>query len=263
MLTLRFALGAGTLLLIARQGPTPEEMRIGMGLGVVVFLCYGGQTMALGEIDSSLSAFLTASGVPLVAILQATLLRRSPAAQVWAAAVVAAVGVSLMGMRSAGAARFGVPEMLTLGSAAMGALHVVLVGRWTERFDPARFTMVQLATVAILALPLSLVESQRVPSLGTVGLVLFMGVIATGAVLALMAWAQKTIEPARAVLIYALEPVFAGALGAFVGERIGALALVGGALVVAAAIVGEWPESWPRRTMRATTSPSGSARRDR
>lgn len=249
LLFLRFALGAGTLLLIARRLPTRDEAKVGIGIGVVVFLCYGGQTMALGTIDSSMSAFLTASGVPLVAIFQATLLRRSPAARVWAAAVVATIGVMLMGMRSAGMARFGAAEMLTLGSATMGALHVVLVGRWAERFDAARFTMAQLGTVALLSLPLALFEPQRAPSPTAVGLVLFMGIVATGGVLSLMVWAQRTVEPARAVLIYALEPVFAGVLGALVGEAIGATALVGASLVVSAAIVGEWPgpRSWRER----------------
>ena len=241
LLACRFGLGALTLALVARAWPTREETRIGVGIGVVVALCYGGQTVALATIDSSLSAFLTASGVPLVAILQATILRQSPAGRVWVAAGFAAVGVALMGLRAGGVARFGAAEFLTLGSAAMGALQVVLVGRWAERFDPARFTMVQLATVAALCSPFALAEAHPVPRAGTVGLVFLMGIVATGGVLALMTWAQRTVEPARAVLIYALEPVFAGILGAAVGERIGPYALLGGGIVVLAAVVGEWP----------------------
>lgn len=141
----------------------------------------------------------------------------------------------------------------------MGALQVVLVGRWADRFDPVRFTMAQLATVAIVSLPWALLEPHPAPSGTALGLTLLMGVVATGGVLALMTWAQRTVEPARAVLIYALEPVFAGALGAVVGERIGAWALVGGGLVVAAAIVGEWPgpRAWrERRTTRRATRES-------
>ncbi len=159
LLALRFGLGASTLALVARSLPTREEVRVGVGIGVVVALCYGGQTVALASIDSSLSAFLTASGVPLVAILQATVLRRSPAGRVWVAAVLAAFGVALMGLRPEGMARFGAAEILTLGSAAMGALQVVLVGRWASRFDPARFTGVQLATVALLCAPFALFGS--------------------------------------------------------------------------------------------------------
>lgn len=241
LLTLRFALGAGTLGLIARRLPTREEARVGIGIGLVVFGCYAGQTVALGHIDSSLSAFLTAAGVPVVAILQATLLRRVPAGRVWVAAVVAAVGVALLGLREGGVARFGPYELLTLASAGLGALQVVLIGRWAERFDPVRFTGVQLATVAALALPWGAIEPHPLPGLGTAGLIVLMGVVATGLVLALMTWAQRTVEPARAVLIYALEPVFAGALGLAVGERIGPYAGLGAALVVGAAIVGDWP----------------------
>ena len=68
-----------------------------------------------------------------------------------------------------------------------------------------------------------------------------LGIVATGLVLGAMTWAQRTVEPARAVLIYALEPVFAAGFGLWAGETLAALTLAGGALVVTAALVGELP----------------------
>ena len=65
-----------------------------------------------------------------------------------------------------------------------------------------------------------------------------------------MNWAQRTVDPARATLIYAGEPVWAGIFGRIAGERL-PLALVGGALVVLGVIVSEWK---PRLRARASAT---------
>jgi drug/metabolite transporter (DMT)-like permease len=54
-----------------------------------------------------------------------------------------------------------------------------------------------------------------------------------------MNWAQRSVSPTRATLIYAGEPVWAGIIGRIAGERLPQTALVGGLLVVAAVIVSE------------------------
>jgi drug/metabolite transporter (DMT)-like permease len=62
---------------------------------------------------------------------------------------------------------------------------------------------------------------------------------ASAAIQVAMNWAQKSVSPTRATLIYAGEPVWAGLVGRIAGERLPALALLGGALIVAAVIVSE------------------------
>ncbi len=244
LLALRFGLGAGTLGLVLgrRWRPSREEWRLGAVVGVVVALAYGGQTIALRTVASSASAFLTASGVPLVAVFQTLLMRRGPSPRVWAAAGIAAAGVALLAIGPGFRFALGAGELLTLGAAVAGALQVVLVGRWGARFDPLRFTMVGLLVVAGLAAPLALFEAHPAPSGTAAGLVLLMGTVATGGALGLMTWAQRSVEPSRAVLIYALEPVFAGIVGRLAGESLGPWAFVGGGLVAGAAVLGEWPE---------------------
>jgi drug/metabolite transporter (DMT)-like permease len=54
-----------------------------------------------------------------------------------------------------------------------------------------------------------------------------------------MNWAQRSVSPTRATLIYAGEPVWAGIIGRMAGERLPATALLGAALIVAAVIVSE------------------------
>ena len=54
-----------------------------------------------------------------------------------------------------------------------------------------------------------------------------------------MNWAQQSVSPTRATLIYAGEPVWAGVIGRMAGERFPPIAMVGAALIVAAVIVSE------------------------
>ena len=54
-----------------------------------------------------------------------------------------------------------------------------------------------------------------------------------------MNWAQRSVSPTRATLIYAGEPVWAGVVGRVAGERLPGLALLGAALIVLGVVVSE------------------------
>jgi drug/metabolite transporter (DMT)-like permease len=66
-----------------------------------------------------------------------------------------------------------------------------------------------------------------------------------------MNWAQKSVSPTRATLIYAGEPVWAGIVGRIAGERLPGVALLGGLLIVIAVIVSELKVRRPRETVEA------------
>ena len=55
-----------------------------------------------------------------------------------------------------------------------------------------------------------------------------------------MNWAQRVVDPSQAAIIYAGEPIWAALFGRLAGERLPALALVGGVLVVFSVILSEW-----------------------
>jgi drug/metabolite transporter (DMT)-like permease len=54
-----------------------------------------------------------------------------------------------------------------------------------------------------------------------------------------MNWAQRSVSPTRATVIYTGEPVWAGVFGRIAGERLPLLALVGAAFIVAGVLVSE------------------------
>ncbi|KTC41215.1 hypothetical protein AO260_17675 [Pseudomonas sp. ABAC21] len=54
-----------------------------------------------------------------------------------------------------------------------------------------------------------------------------------------MNWAQQSVSPTRATLIYAGEPVWAGVVGRLAGERFPPIAILGAVLIVVAVVVSE------------------------
>ena len=71
--------------------------------------------------------------------------------------------------------------------------------------------------------------------------------VASAAIQMAMNWAQRSVSPTRATLIYAGEPVWAGVVGRLAGERLPGLALLGGALIVLGVLVSELNLRWRRR----------------
>ncbi|OUE09899.1 EamA-like transporter family protein [Clavibacter michiganensis] len=67
-----------------------------------------------------------------------------------------------------------------------------------------------------------------------------------------MNWAQRSVSPTRATIIYSAEPVWAGVIGRVAGERLPALAILGAALIVAGTVVSELRP----RAVRAPDAPA-------
>ncbi|PDH65997.1 MAG: hypothetical protein CNE89_10460 [Sphingomonadaceae bacterium MED-G03] len=109
--------------------------------------------------------------------------------------------------------------------------------------------MVQLTVTALLAFASMAPAGEAVPTLTIRVLLSACGLGAMTALIQfVMNWAQRTVSPTRATLIYAGEPVWAGVFGRIAGERLPPAALLGGLLVVAAVIVSELDFGRRRRT---------------
>lgn len=81
---------------------------------------------------------------------------------------------------------------------------------------------------------------ESVPPFSTGLLVIALGLGIFSAIIQVtMNWAQRSVSPTRATVIYTGEPVWAGIFGRLAGERLPALALLGGALIVLGVLVSE------------------------
>lgn len=240
---LRFAAAAlfvGLASARALSGLTFTELKAGVLIGVSIMLGYGLQTMGLQTISSSQSAFITALYVPFVPLLQWLVLGRRPGLMPSIGICLAFVGLMLLAGPEGGALHFSEGEVVTLVSAVAIAAEIILISRFAGQVDVRRVTVVQLATASLLAFLMIVPTQERLPDFSWLLLLSALGLGAMSAVIQVaMNWAQKSVSPTRATLIYAGEPVWAGIVGRIAGERLPGIALIGGLLIVIAVVVSE------------------------
>lgn len=240
---LRFAAAAlfvGALSMRALPGLTLTELKAGMLIGVTIMLGYGLQTMGLQTINSSQSAFITALYVPFVPLLQWLVLGRRPGLMPSLGICLAFVGLMLLAGPEGGTLHFSEGEVVTLVSAVAIAAEIILISRYAGKVDVRRVTVVQLATASALAFLMIVPTQERLPDFSWLLLASALGLGAMSAVIQVaMNWAQRSVSPTRATLIYAGEPVWAGVVGRIAGERLPGVALFGALLIVLAVVVSE------------------------
>ncbi|CAK16267.1 DMT family transporter [Pseudomonas entomophila] len=240
---LRFAAAALFVGLVSARslpGLTFTELKAGVFIGVSIMLGYGLQTMGLQTISSSQSAFITALYVPFVPLLQWLVLGRRPGLMPSLGIGLAFAGLMLLAGPEGGALHFSEGELVTLVSAVAIAGEIILISRYAGKVDVRRVTVVQLATASVLAFLMIVPTQERLPDFSWLLLVSAVGLGAMSAVIQVaMNWAQKSVSPTRATLIYAGEPVWAGIVGRIAGERLPGVALLGGLLIVLAVVVSE------------------------
>lgn len=221
---------------------TMQEVRAGAAVGVAIFFGYALQSVGLGSISSSQSAFITAMYVPIVPFLQWFFLRRPPHLMVWLGVLFAFSGLVLLaGPQAVASLHLQFGEVVTLVSALAIAMEVVLISRFASpTINSFRVAIVQLLVAGLLAFAAMPVAHEAVPAFTWwwAGPALGLGVM-SAVIQLVMNWAQKTVSPTRATLIYAGEPVWAGLVGRLAGDYLPARALAGGALVILGVLASE------------------------
>ncbi|MEE9681346.1 DMT family transporter [Pseudomonas moraviensis] len=240
---LRFAAAAAMVAMFSwrhLRELTLFEVKAGSFIGVAIMLGYGLQTVGLQSIPSSQSAFITALYVPFVPLLQWLVLGRRPGLMPSIGIMLAFTGLMLLSGPSGAALNFSPGEIATLISAVAIAAEIILISTFAGQVDVRRVTVVQLAVTAVLSFLLVVPTGEVIPEFSWLLLATALGLgAASAAIQVAMNWAQKSVSPTRATLIYAGEPVWAGIVGRIAGERLPAIALVGAGLIVAAVIISE------------------------
>jgi drug/metabolite transporter (DMT)-like permease len=248
-LWIRFALAAVILFLWA--GPSqivalgPGGWYRGLGLGVLLFCSYAFQTFGLALTSSANAAFVTGLNVVWVPLLAGPLLGKPAAPGSRVGVVCATCGLFMLTYQEPW--RLNPGDALVMICSVFVALHILGLDTWTRGYDGRALAFVQIGTMAVLALVISVIfEPVTWPRQWTPTLfwaLIICSVFATVYAFWAMTVFQKMTTPTRAALIYTLEPVF-GALFAvlYAGERLSRLAWAGGALIVLGMIVAEcWP----------------------
>lgn len=240
---LRFAVAGLIGILIFRRalrGMTWADLGAGASIGLMIYGGYGLQTLGLQTISSSASALLTAVYVPMVPFAQWLLFRKRPSTLAFVGAGLAFLGLLLIAGPDAIMLSLGVGETVTLISTVPIVGEIILISVFAGRIDLGRITIVQLLTAGLLSFTTMPLAGERIPPFDWVWIVAATGLGISSCVIQLtMNWAQKSVSPTRATVIYAGEPVWAAIIGRIAGERLPGTALVGGVLVVLGILVSE------------------------
>ncbi|RZF56855.1 DMT family transporter [Acinetobacter halotolerans] len=240
----RFAVAALVILLISMKsmaGLTLKETLAGTAIGLMIAIGYGTQTIGLQTILSSESAFLTALYVPLVPILMWVIFQKRPSLMTWIGSALAFTGLVFLTGNDFSSINLNYGQMLTLICAFVIALEIILIGYFAGKVNLRRVTVVQLVVASGLSFAsMPLVGEHSIPTFSWPLVMIAVGLgLASALIQFVMNWAQRMVDPSRAAIIYAGEPVWAGLFGRIAGERLPLLALFGGLLVVLGVLVSE------------------------
>lgn len=240
---LRFAAASLVLTLFSLRslrGLTWYELKAGVFIGIAIMFGYGLQTVGLQTISSSQSAFITAMYVPMVPLLQWLVLGRFPGVMAWVGVLLAFSGLMLLAAPSSADMALSIGEILTLIGTLGMAAEIILIGAYAGKVNVKRVTVVQLATASLAAFLMMVPTGESVPPYSNYLLYSAVGLgLASAIIQVTMNWAQQSVSPTRATVIYAGEPVWAGLVGRIAGERLPGVALLGCALIVLGVLVSE------------------------
>ena len=241
-LALRFAIATVVLAPPARR-PVRELPRggwvAGAGLGLLLAAGYALQTAGLERTSVSNAGFITGLYVVFTPLAAVALFRVRIGAIVWAGVALSTAGLALL---SGGGGADGIGDLLVLAGSAAYSLQIALMERYAPRYDPVAFTFVEMlaafAGFAVVAVALGQIE---LPTGWTVwGALLVTGIFASALGFLVQTWAQQRTSATRTALAFALEPVWAAIFGFWLaGDRLGAVAWVGAALIMAGIVVAE------------------------
>lgn len=238
LLALRFLLAFAVLLVVLRKHCRRVNRQVlfhGAVIGTTFFLTLSAELTALHSAPSTTVSFLENCSIVLVPLMAAALRRRFPGKGTLGSAALAVFGVALLTQGHSGGMSISAGECTALLAAFFYADTILLTSRFAKDDDPLALGLVQVGTVGVLSLTVSLLtETPHLPtSLGGWGGVVMLALVCTGFGLTLQPMAQSHISAEKAGLFCALSPVSAAVLGGvFLREDLGPVGLLGAALVL-------------------------------
>lgn len=220
-----------------RRGDLPVFVLAGVLNVPVTFLV---QFEGLARTSASVAALIVGTLPALVALASRVFLQERVGRIGWVAVAASASGVGLIVGGSMTDSHL-VGDALVFVS-MFAVVGWVLIGKRLLRGAPPLGTtawIVWIGTVALVPIALVLGGRPRVAlPAATWGEIVLLGFASTACAMGLWNWGLRGVPAARAGVFLNLEPLVGASLGAAVlGDRLGASFVVGGVLVLAAAVV--------------------------
>jgi drug/metabolite transporter (DMT)-like permease len=136
--------------------------------------------------------------------------------------------------------------LLQVASSTSYAFHILLLSRYGRSLSAVPFCLWQLVVVSIAATIATAIDgkwaAERVVEVAwtpqLIVAIAYLGLLATALGIGVQTSVQHKIPPTHVALLFAMQPLFAALIGWLVlGDRLGGMQLLGGAVIVAGVIV--------------------------
>ena len=179
-------------------------------IGISLFLGSALQQVALLYTDVANAAFFTIFYVPMVPIIVFLFKKKLIHWSVWPSVVLCLIGGYLLTNFYDATVRLG--DGLVLLGALFWSTHIIFTGMIVTKYNlPLTIGALQTLIVAILSFIIGLIYEEFILEniLKEIDSILYAGILSGGFAFVLQIYAQRSIAPAPAAIIFSLEGVFA------------------------------------------------------
>jgi drug/metabolite transporter (DMT)-like permease len=247
-LAIRFAIGALALGVLAISRTSRRSLLAGIPIGVLLAVAYLLQTFGLHYTTATNCGLITGLFVVFALLTNRVWFGVRTPAVFWAAVLLSILGLVLLtspwtamnGQTGSGLTLPTLGDLLTLGCAACFGVQIALLDRFARGHDAIALTFVQLVTAAAVFLavwPLAGPSGWPTPPVWFA--LVLTGVVATAAGFYVQVLVQQRLPAVRTGVILSMEPAFAALFGYLAGDRLTAIQMAGGGLMLGAVVLSE------------------------
>lgn len=243
-LAIRFTLAALVLLVFRPKVVKSFDkttVKHGLILGALLAVAYFTQTIGLELASAAITGFITGLYVVLVPIFAWVLYRTKVNKRLVLGVILATAALALISITGFAV---GIGELWVMLCAALFAAHIIGLSKLSPGKDVYALTLLQLIAVAGLSWIGALATDGYQPPVDGAGwfAIVFTAVFATAIAFLVQTWAQSIMDASRVAILLTGEVVWTAVIAVAVGqEELSAKTLIGGALMLAAMLIVEWP----------------------
>lgn len=216
-------------------------LKHGVVLGTLLAFGYITQTIGLELTTAAITGFITGLYVVLTPILGWLMFGNKINRQLIIGVVLAVLALAILTLNGFSV---DVNQLWVVLCALLFAGHIVGLSVWSPGKDVYALTVMQLAMVAIYSWAGAMLDGRYDPPVNFDGwfAVVFTAVFSTAVAFLVQTWAQSIMDPSRVAIFLTTEVLWTAVIAVIVGQEIlGLKTVLGGAIMVAAMLVVEWP----------------------
>ena len=183
----------------------------GVIIGLILGTGYILQTFGLTLTSVAKTGFITGLYAIFTPLIAAGLFKHSVTKVQWLAVVLSMVGLAILALKGLS---LGLGEFLVVLSALFFALHIIALGRWSPGRDAYALTIIQMATVGLLALISTAKTGLHAPhDKGMWVAIIYTAIFASAFAFMVQTWTQSFMSATSVGIILTMEYVFAAVFG--------------------------------------------------